>query len=156
MNRSHKKWNIVDLVVLAVIIIAIGYAVYAVAVNMQSSGGEATIEYVVEVPKIRNELSDKIIKGDKVYNEKGDLMGEITAVSVSQAYYEGSDADGNIVYSRIDGYSSIYVTVVCTANVAPYGYELNGSRISSGEDYALRAPSLYVEGQCVSVRRAEG
>ena len=49
MNRSGKKLNIVDLVVFAVIVIAIGYAVYAVAVNMQRSGGETEVEYVVEV-----------------------------------------------------------------------------------------------------------
>ena len=156
MNRSGKKLNIVDLVVFAVIVIAIGYAVYAVAVNMQRSGGEAAVEYVVEVSKIRNELSEKIAEGQKVYDKNGDLMGEVTAVSVSQAYYEGANAEGNTVYSRIDGYNTIYVTVVCTAEVTPSGYEINGNNLAAGLEYSLRTSALYFEGQCVNVRRAEG
>ena len=155
MNKSRKKLNIVDIVVFAVIVIALGYAVYAVAVNMQNSGAEAKIEYVVEVGKIRNELSDKIAEGQSVYNENGDYLGEVAAVSVAQAYHEGADSDGNTVYSRIDGYNTIYVTVTCTAKAEKAGYEINGCRISAGLELALRTPYLYFEGECVNVRLAD-
>ncbi len=156
MNKSRKKLNIVDIVVFAVIIIAIGYAAYAIGVNMQSSGGDAVIEYVIEVPKIRNELSEKITEGEIVYNSHGDVMGEVKAVSVSQAYYQGANAQGATVYSKIDGYNAIYVTIVCTAEVKPAMYELNGQRLAAGCSYQLRTPSLYFEGECVSIHVSEG
>jgi hypothetical protein len=152
MNKSQKKLNIIDIVVFAVIIIAIGYAVYAIVVNMQMSGGEAQIEYVIEVPSIRNEVSGKISEGQTVYNAKGEAAGEVKAVSVSQAYYQGSDSQGATVYSKINGYNALYVTILCTAESVPSGYELNGEKLAAGNSYKLRTPTLYFEGECVSVR----
>ncbi|MBR6650303.1 MAG: DUF4330 domain-containing protein [Clostridia bacterium] len=155
MNKSRKRINIVDIVVFAVIIIAIAYAAYAIVVNMRESGGDAVIEYVVEIPQIRDELAEKASEGETVYNLRGEAMGEVRAVSVSQAYYQGSNTQGTTVYSKIEGYSSMYITMVCSADVTPYGYELNGEKIAAGSMFQLRTPSLYFEGECVSVRLSE-
>ncbi len=152
MNRSRKKLNIVDIVIFAVIIIAMAYAVYAIIVNMQDNGDEVKIEYTIEVPEIRNEISDKASQGQAVYDENGDWAGTVKSVAVSQAYHNGSDSSGNIVSSRIDGYNTMYITIEVDATETKFGYELNGYDISAGSSYCLRTPSLYFEGECVSVR----
>lgn len=152
MEKSRRKLNIVDLVVIAVVIIALGYAVYAIVSDMEENSGVAQIQYVVEVAEIRSELADNISEGDAVYNSDGDLMGTVSSVSVSQAYHEGADKNGNAVYSRIDGYNALYITVDCTAGVRNAGYEVSGEYIAAGNSYSLRAPNLYFEGECVSVK----
>ena len=152
MEKSRKKFNIVDLVVVAVIIIALAYAAYAVVSNMEENSGTAQIQYVIEVAEIRSELADNIAEGDAVYNADGDFMGNVSSISVSQAYHEGADKNGNAVYSRIDGYNALYITVDCTAGVRNAGYEISDEYIAAGNEYALRAPGLYFNGECVSVK----
>ena len=44
MNKSRKKLNVVDFAIFAVVLIAMAYAVYAIVVNMQTSGGEVKID----------------------------------------------------------------------------------------------------------------
>ncbi len=156
MKRSHIKLNIVDLVVIAVIILTVGYCIYAMVSNMEENGGTAAIEYVIEVPQIRSELADNISEGDAVYNGDGELMGTVSSVSVSQSYHEGTDRNGNSVYSRIDGYDAIYVTISCTADARSAGYMLSGEYIAAGNSYSLRTPLLYFEGECVSVKNSKG
>ena len=152
LNKSRKKLNVVDIVIFAVILIALAYAVYAIIVNMQNSGGAAKIEYTIEVPEIRNEISDKVSEGESVYDENGDWVGVVKSVAVSQAYHKGSDEDGNVVNSRIDGYNTMYVTIEVDVTATGSGYEVNGYDISAGNEYDLRTPSLYFEGECVNVR----
>ncbi len=155
MNKSRGRLNIVDCVIFAVIIIAVAYAVYAIIVNMQSSGSVTKIEYTIEVPEIKKEFSDKVVKGEAVFDENGEQVGNVKSVSVSQAYHKGADMDGNVVYSKYDGYSTIYVTVEVEAMETKSGFEVNGDYVLAGETYKLRTPSLYFEGQCVNIRSVD-
>ena len=156
MNKSRKKLNVVDFAIFAVVLIAMAYAVYAIVVNMQNSGGEVKIEYTIEVPEIRHELSDKVSEGEAVYDANGDLVGVVRSVAVSQAYHSGADSSGNVVNSKIDGYNTMYITIEAEVQETKSGYEINGYNISAGDDYSLRTPSLYFEGECVSVRSSNG
>lgn len=156
MKKSHGRFNIVDVVVLAVVLVIIGYSIYALSVRFESnSGGVADIQYVIQVDSLRSGLSEKLSEGEAVYNENGDYMGSVSSVSVSPAYYEGADAGGNVVYSNMEGFETVYVTVACTADVNKSGYFINGENISAGDGYTLRSPSLWFEGVCVNVEKTE-
>ena len=157
MKKSHGKINIVDVVVLLVLLVVVGYAIYALSVRLESdNGGTAEIQYVVQVDRLRSGLSDKLSEGEAVYNDDGEYMGNISSVAVSTAYYEGADENGGVVYSVMEGYETMYVTVSCNADVKKSGYFINGESISAGDGYVLRSPSLWFEGVCVNVEETEG
>ena len=156
MNKKRGKLNIVDIVVVAVIITVLAYAVYALAVRMETSGGTAEIRYVLEAAEMRDGFSDQLSEGDALYNGDGDYIGKITAVSVAPAFFQGADKDGNVVYSNMDDFETVYVTVTCEADVKKTGFFINGENISVGNEYAVRSPKLWFECTCVSVESAKG
>lgn len=155
MRKNRGKLNIVDFVVLLVILVVVGYAVYAMAARVEDNGGSADIQYVICADELRSGFSDKLTVGDPVYNRAGDFMGSVVSVSASPAYFEGVDSNGNAVNSTIEGYETAYITVSCNASVRKWGYEMNGETVAAGESYQLRTPSLWFEGQCVSVEKTQ-
>ena len=155
MNKKRGKLNIVDIVVIAVIITVLAYAVYALAVRMENSGGTSEIRYVIEASEMRDGLSDNLAEGDALYNGNGEYLGKITAVSVAPAFFQGADKDGNAVYSNMDDFETVYVTVSCEAEIRKTGFHINGENISVGNSFSVRTPSLWFEGTCVSVEKVE-
>lgn len=156
MKKNRGKLNIVDFVVLLVILVVIGYAVYAMAARVEDNGGSADVQYVICADRLRSGFSDKLAVGDPVYNTEGDFMGNVVSVSASPAYFEGVDSNGNAVKSTAEGYETAYITVSCNASVRKWGYEINGETVAAGESYEMRTPALLFEGQCVSVEKTEG
>ncbi len=152
MEKSRIKLNIVDIIVLIMALIVAAYAIYAFAVRMEDSGGKADIRYVIEIGQMRSGMAHRLAEGDLVYNGDGELMGTVVSVSVSSAYHEGSDSDGNVVYSQIDGYEVAYITIQASSTVKKAGYQVNGEYIAAGQSYALRSPKLYFEGECINVK----
>ncbi|MBQ8474559.1 MAG: DUF4330 family protein [Clostridia bacterium] len=155
MNKK-RKLNIVDVAVIIVIILAVGFFVYNSVSEMETSGSKAGMRFVIEVPVIRTEMTDKIEDGDPVYNGEGKLIGTVQSVAVSPAYHEGSDESGSVVYSRMDGYSVLYVTVSSEALNTRYGYKIEDELYAVGKEYSLRTPDLYFEGSLVNIQKLEG
>ena len=122
---------------------------------MNDNGGTADIRYVLEASEMRDGFADKLKEGDILYNSRGDYLGKITAVSVAPAFFQGADKDGNVVYSNMDDFETVYVTVSCEAEVKKTGFEINGENISVGNSYSLRTPDLWFDCQCVSVDKTE-
>lgn len=153
--KKSRKLNIIDITVLVVVILAVGFLVYNAVSNMETSGSRSEIRYVIEVAKIHTEMTDKIEEGQIVYDESGNNVGTVQSVAVSPAYYEGSDENGEVVYSRIDGYSVMYVTVSTQAKQSRGGYKIEDTLYAVGNEYSLRTPALYFEGALINIQETE-
>ena len=156
MKKKRGKLNIIDIVVIAVALTVIAYAVYALVSRVENSGGTSEIRYVLEADAMRDGFADKLREGDLLYNGDGDCIGKITAVSVSPAFFEGADKDGNIVYSNMDDFKTVYVTVTGEAESRKTGYHIGKENISVGNDYTVRTPELWFKCKCVSVENTKG
>ena len=151
MANRKAKFNIIDLIVILVAVIAVGYGAYAVAASLGNSGETVSVEYVIESGVIRKDVVMNLSEGDAVYAEDGTYMGKVKFCEVVPAAMEGVDADGNAVITETEDYT-ILLTVEVSAVSKKNGYTVGDFTVACGEQYSLRCPSLAFEGVCVSVK----
>ncbi len=151
MANKKGKFNIIDLIVILVVVIAVGYVVYAIAGNIGDGGETVNIQYVIESDVIQSDVVMSLSEGDAVYAEDGTYMGKIKYCEVIPASMEGVDSEGKVVLTETDDYT-LLITVDVGAVSKKIGYTVGDCKIACGESYTLRCPSLAFEGECVSVK----
>ena len=151
MSNKKAKFNIIDLIVILVAVIAVGYGAYAVASSLGESGETVSVEYVIESDVIRKEVAMNLSDGDAVYAEDGTYMGKVKYCEVVAATKEGVDAEGNTVITETDDYT-LLLTVEVNAVSKKNGYTVGELTVACGGSYSLRCPSLAFEGVCVNVK----
>lgn len=151
MTKKRSKFNIVDIIVVLAIVLAIGYAVFVVASSMGDGGDTVKVRYVVRVEDVKSEVTVSLKEGDKVYSEDGVLLGEVAYCEVTPARLEGVGEYGNLVYTETEN-KTLLVTIDTTAVARATGYSVYDIPIAQGQTYKLRAPSLYMEGECISAK----
>lgn len=154
MKKKNGKFNIVDLIVITVIVLACGYAIYALIISMGEGGASADIRYVIETDEIRHEVAANIAEGDEVYSEDGTYIGRVASFEVAPAKLTGTDSSGNVVVSETEDYI-IYLTVDVSAASKKTGYMVDDVLIAAGERYSIRTKGMYLSGECVSVKIAD-
>ena len=148
---KKAKFNIIDLIVILVAVIAVGYGAYAIASGLGSSGETVSVEYVIESDVIRKDVVMSLSEGDAVYAEDGTYMGKIKYCEVVPAVKEGVDANGKTVVTETEDYTLLLTIDVSTVSKKS-GYTVEDHMIACGQNYGLRCPSLAFEGVCVSVK----
>ena len=87
----------------------------------------------------------------RTFDSTGRKIGEVTACDTRPAQHTGSDSNGTPVVSDVPGYKTLYVTCSAVSVYGEDGYTVEGVQISSGKRYVLMFPSLYCEGECISI-----
>ena len=151
MSNKKARFNIIDLVVILVAVIAVGYAVYAIVGSLDGSGETVAVEYVIESDVIRKDVVMTLAEGDAVYAQDGTYMGKIKYCEVVAASKEGVDAEGNTTLTDTEDYT-LLVTVEMNTVSKKNGYTVGDKSIACGERYSLRCPALAFDGVCVSVK----
>ncbi len=158
-NNTEKKrgLNVIDVLLT---IIAIGIIAMLVANIVRAnpgivSGGDKDISYVIKVTNIPNALNDNIKVGDKLYDDaSGQLLGEVTDISVSQSQKLGYDKNGNEAFTPIDGSSDIAITLRVSVWEEDGELNIDGFRIAVGLEISCHSPNISVKGMCTSISEA--
>lgn len=155
-TKEKKKLNIVDIVIaLTLLALAVAVAIGLLR-GISSTGERVTVKYVMEVSPIDQEFTSKVVEGQPVFNySDSSNIGKISAVAYSQAYHTGTDSQGSVVSSPIEGKSTLHLTVTATATKADTGYAVDNTVIGIGKELELRLPNLYCIGKCVSLEIVE-
>ena len=150
-QERKRKPNIIDFVILLAVLAvlaAIGYRV----ILYPGERDTVRIRYVLEVEQIQTEFCSKVTAEDLVYPFQGtDTIGIVTATSTAPAHFKGADKEGNPVYTEMEGYNMLYITVEADAVQSDAGFEINGQIIRAGEVRAVQFPQLYCEAECIRV-----
>ena len=152
MTQGRKrKPNIIDFVIFLAILAVLAAALYRIILH-PGDRDAVRIRYVLEVPQIQTEFCSKVTAQDYVYPCQGsDDIGVVTATSTAPAHFKGADKDGNPVYTEMEGFSTLYITVEADAVQSDAGFEINGQVIRAGEVRAVQFPQLYCEAECIRV-----
>ncbi len=152
MTQGRKrKPNIIDFVIFLAILAVLAAALYRIILH-PGDRDAVRIRYVLEVPQIQTEFCSKVTAQDYVYPFQGsDDIGVVTATSTAPAHFKGADKDGNPVYTEMEGFSTLYITVEADAVQSYAGFEINGQVIRAGEVRAVQFPQLYCEAECIRV-----
>lgn len=151
MANKKAKFNIIDVIVILVVAIAVGYVAYAIAGSLEDGGETVSVEYVIETDVIRKDVVMSLSEGDAVYADDGTYMGKVKYCEVVRAVKEGVDSNGNAVITETEDYTLLLTVDVSTVSKKS-GYTVADHKIACGEKYSLRCPSLAFEGVCVSVK----
>ena len=126
MTQGRKrKPNIIDFVIFLAILAVLAAALYRIILH-PGDRDAVRIRYVLEVPQIQTEFCSKVTAQDYVYPFQGsDDIGVVTATSTAPAHFKGADKDGNPVYTEMEGFSTLYITVEADAVQSDAGFEIN-------------------------------
>ena len=157
MNKKQKrKINLIDVVIIIAFSIALCASLFGIFKGIESATDKVQIEYVLEIVPIDSSFTSKVFEGDGIYDhETSQKVGTVSAVSASQAYYQGTDSQGLPVSSTMEGSSVLYVTATADAKKTSAGYLVNGCSVSIGRDLEVRFPGLYANAKCISIKTIE-
>ena len=152
MEKRNHKFNVVDAIVILLMVAVIVLAVVRIVKSSSETTSDVSLTFVMQTDMIPDELSDNVSVGDAIYDgETGRKIGEVTACDTRPAQHTGSDSNGTPVVSDVPGYKTLYVTCSAVSVYGEDGYTVEGVQISSGKRYVLMFPSLYCEGECISI-----
>ena len=154
-QKKPYKFNVTDVFLILIIIIAASVLIYIVAgTNLFNRGDEVTVQYTIEIPLLRNEFLpeiNKIARGDKITDSvRGYDIGEIHHYSIDRAMVDSEDSNKGIV-RRVPypDHSRILITVRATARKDDPNYYVNGRLIMKGVMMYFRTQHFTGYGNCV-------
>ena len=149
--------NIFNLLTVLVIIAGVAAAVYFFVLKEDNDTAPelTSVEYIIEIKDVRDELTDKISVGDKVVDTVGQLeIGVVEEIEYTKSYsYELDNETGTLVISERPDHSNIIVTVSAKANVTDKGYDINGCVINVGKPVYARFPGFVEVSHCISMKK---
>jgi len=156
-QKKPYKFNITDIFLILIIIIAASVLIYIIAgTNLFLGGDEVTVQYTIEIPLIRNEYRDaisQIMPGDKITDSvRGNDIGEIyQQVRISEGMSNTDDKITGIV-RRVPhpDHSRILITVRAQAKKDGPKYVVNGKVIMVGTQIHFRTQHFMGYGNCVA------
>lgn len=150
MEQKKKKWNIVDLIV---VLVLVGVAAFAAWRFFGNSGGKATTgnEEPYRITFLCSETPEKVAgmirNGDVVTDDSCYMdLGKVVDYRVDDALVYTTAADGKVVLSSKPGYQSVYVTVECEGVAEDNCVYVTGWALGCGHSMVIRVgyAKLYV------------
>jgi hypothetical protein len=134
--------NIIDFLVIAVLLAAVGgvyYFKFAPARRATSGATDRSLEIQVLVPGVRMATVNVIKIGDNVRDSRTNIiLGQITAIDVRPAEVITQMPDGKVVEGTSPSRKDMYVTLKGQGTVSENAISLGGSEIRIGSQLALK------------------
>ena len=170
-QRSNRKFNIIDFLVIVIIVGVIAVSVYAVLSwsNIKSLWATSSVElqYTVEFRGVDKEFINKIKEGNVVTDAVSkNQLGHVYSIESIEKYTvldyiktEIPNEDGKSVATTYNGvlseYPDKYNITIHISSTAEYekdvGYTIHGRRIAVGEKIEMRFPEFSSVGYCIAI-----
>ena len=157
-GKVFGKINIIDLLVLIALVAAI--AVFGFA---KLGGGKASlsndadeVEIVFYVEQVSDFVVNKINIGDKVCDaDKNIYFGVVSNVEKGPAVLYNQTADGQLVVTDKQDYSSAYITVTAKGKMNDYGAKFESTQYTVGHSLTIRAGNAKIYLRVYDIREKE-
>lgn len=157
MDTNKHKFNILDLIIIIVLVLAIAGAAWFFQRSKGSSEGTQSISYVVEVTNVTQDLKDSVQIGDTVIDGvKKTQIGTITNVEVINQTTDTYSPDlDTIVKTEKPGYYTLQITCQADADVSDSAISVNSYRIAIGNTIYFQSKHFAAEGYCIKINTGE-
>ncbi len=158
--RVSLPVNLFDIVVVALIVVAIVVALNGTQLARLFGLGEqvhdCTVEYMIMFSDVDQELALAIGEGSQVYgNDTGAGMGTVISDPEIQPHRDLSYVDGVAQMKEKPGAVDIIVTVRASAEYTEgEGYVVGDSTVRVGQRLSLRFPGYTGVGDCINLDRS--
>ena len=164
-SKKTRTWrfNILDVVILAVIVLCVA-GILAVllpqSAKMLAGGDKVNITYTVVFNKIDEALAANIADGQNVTDKaSGKLLGTVVGTPSIESYWEfvlKDEGNGSYFLDReqYPDIGKVNIAVTFTAEASYFegkGYTVNGIRIAADREYGMMLPEFEGVGVCTMV-----
>ncbi len=154
-GRVFGRFNIVDLVIVLVLIVAgiwFAYAKFGRDLGSEIASREQPIEYCIVVMGIRPTTADALKKGGKAFEFKtGAEIGTITDVKVEPADIWTISDKGTWIRTQTDDRVDAFIQVKATARVGENVITVNGVEIRVGTTIGFTTKWAQVNGNIMTM-----
>ena len=151
---EKKKFNIVDVIVLLVIIAAVAFVGYKVIGGGAGAGGSATYEvrfFCEEVPEFAATI---IEEGDKILDEQKETnLGVVKEVRVGDARTYATTAEGGVTVNPKPHYNSVEIVAEVKAENYDYGMIVGSSKYGVGHSITIRVGKAKIFGRISGIEK---
>ena len=130
-GKLFGKISIVDLLIVLLVVVAIGAAVFKFGFSAHKDVNEAgsKIEYVVKVEGVRDFTVNSIKEGAELYDDESDaLIGTVKGIEVKESMDYALKNDGTTVYTSKPDRYDVYLTVESDARILNGAYFAGGTK----------------------------
>ena len=150
------RLNLIDIIIILVILTATALLVYVFLssdITLFEGSRKVSIEYKVELRRVREEFRDFISISDHVTDTVTQYaLGEVVDVEYAPTRYTGVNrSTGSLVFSDYPEHINITVTIQAEATVNGDDYSLNGFKVAVGKQIPIRTPNFINEGYCTEL-----
>lgn len=157
MNEKKFRFNIIDVLILLILIVAAGVLAYVFILSDSDLEikEQHNVEYVVEVTSVNEIFRNTVNEGDRVTlasNRKKELGSVSAQPEIAQTLKTSFDEKRGIeVYSPADGLIDMTITFRGTAEKTEWGYSLDGVYICVNDTIDLIFGDTRLNVTCVRV-----
>ncbi len=146
-----KKITFIDLIIVAVIIIAAVVGVKFIGKNGQSTG--ETVKYQVLVTDIYPAVAEKMTASDNVLlDTKEDKYGKVIKVEIKPAETTNLDLNNEkYVVNSVSEKNDAYITVEANAEKSESGWKLGSQDIKVGSPQSLSCAEYAANGYIIDI-----
>ena len=151
MSESKKRFNLIDLVIIAVVICAVFVAWKFLSSGTQVAGDE--VYYKVNVLKTEQTVAEQIQVGDKLFDSvKNFEIGEITDVAVYDATESVYDEITNTFkVVTVPERKDVLISVTGKGYSSPEGTVVNGYELYVGKKMYIKGANFATEAVAVVI-----
>lgn len=159
--KKTRKFNIIDLILIAVILAAVSLVVYVMSGHDVLGGSEDTaILYTIEIDLIKNDFLSSarlMTKGTKIIDSvRTNELGVVQDIKITDAFALTTDLEtGVIMEAPYPGYSKVAITVAAKCKKDKIKFVVNGQPIMVGMSINFRTPYLVSYGNCTSIAETD-
>ncbi len=158
-NNRKLRFNLIDLVILAVIVLAALLLLYVFVWSGRGETAEgdqyADIEYVIEIQNVNEAFASSIQAGQPVEDAvERKNMGEVKWVSTKPTQVINFNyTTGKEEYSEVEGKINLYVTISARAVETESSFTVNGYEVCVGKQMSAIFPNFQGYGYCIELTK---
>ncbi len=147
-NKTHKKFNVIDIIIILMIglVVVISVKLFAPKTVVAENNG-TPVKYTIELERQKDGFEEQIIIGEKLYdNLVGYEIGTITGYTVNPFLMDAPDHDNDkIIMAPVEGYNSIYIEVEAYGTITNEAIKIGNYEIYIGS-FAYVKSKLFAGG----------
>lgn len=155
MEKTKKRFNLVDLVVILAIVAVVAFVVLKLSAGSINSAKTATYEVIFYTEESTDYSLERIEVGDPVCDaDHNYVLGEVTKEIVTgESELQLETADGRYVKAPREGYSSAYITFTGEGTDYAFGAKFDKGQYSVGQTASIRVGDSKIYGRIYDIKK---
>ncbi len=156
MEKKKFKFNVVDVVVILVIVLAIAFVGTMLFGGGLGGNGASTYEVTYLCEEVPSFAATIIEVGDKVLDEQKDTdLGKVTAVELSESRTYTTTDEGDVRCVPKPYYNCVSLTTVVEAQDYDFGMIAGSSKYGVGHSITIRVGDAKIFGRISGIKKID-